>query len=78
LKSLEYLTLSVNKLRVIPDTLRNLTNLEEIWITVNPLVEYPYALNELPNLKYIKIGTTLNQRFEGEFKELREKGVQEY
>ena len=78
LESLEYLSLSINNLTMLPDTLKNLKNLEEIWITGNPLLEFPNALNDLNKLKYIKIGSKLNQKFESEFQELRERGVQEY
>ena len=69
LHKLKALTLSGNKLSIIPDHLTKLTNLTEIWLQDNNFVSLPIQVCYLQSLKYMLLdislesATAINQHY---------------
>jgi hypothetical protein len=75
LPALEDLSLSGNRLRYLPDSMRNLKRLRRLYLSRNKLTDLPDWMDELPNLELVAVDR--NDAFFPDhwFEELEEKKV---
>ena len=55
LKKLKILSLKYNKIKLLPRSIENLSNLEELYLEGNPLTALPENIGRLKKIKHLKI-----------------------